>query len=351
MEKYSRIKALISLDAIRYNFEQMKKNIKEGTKIIAVIKADAYGHGAVPIAAMLENLDYIWGFATATAQEALQLRREGITRPILILGLVFEEYYEELAREDVRMAVCDYETARKFSEAAASCGKKALIHLAADTGMTRIGFKDSEESLEEIRRIYELDNVEVEGLFTHFARADEYDRTPAMVQLKRYLDFADLLEKNGIINRILGLVGLGPFEMINTSGAVVLGMVYNYLPYMILPLYTAMTKIDQSVVEAAQDLGAGMGKILTRVLIPLSVPGIATGITMVFVPAVSTFIISRMLGGGSNLLIGDLIELQFLGNSYNYNLGSAMSLVLMVIVLLCMSFTSSFDEEDMEGVV
>lgn len=96
------------------------------------------------------------------------------------------------------MAVCDYETARKFSEAAASCGKKALIHLAADTGMTRIGFKDSEESLEEIRRIYELDNVEVEGLFTHFARADEYDRTPAMVQLKRYLDFADLLEKNGI---------------------------------------------------------------------------------------------------------------------------------------------------------
>ena len=147
---------------------------------------------------MLENLDYIWGFATATAQEALQLRREGITRPILILGLVFEEYYEELAREDVRMAVCDYETARKFSEAAASCGKKALIHLAADTGMTRIGFKDSEESLEEIRRIYELDNVEVEGLFTHFARADEYDRTPAMVQLKRYLDFADLLEKNGI---------------------------------------------------------------------------------------------------------------------------------------------------------
>ena len=111
---------------------------------------------------------------------------------------MFEEYYEELAREDVRMAVCDYETARKFSEAAASCGKKALIHLAADTGMTRIGFKDSEESLEEIRRIYELDNVEVEGLFTHFARADEYDRTPAMVQLKRYLDFADLLEKNGI---------------------------------------------------------------------------------------------------------------------------------------------------------
>ena len=128
-------------------------------------------------------------------------------------------------------------------------------------------------------------------------------------------------------------------------------MVYNYLPYMILPLYTAMTKIDDSIIEAAQDLGCNTRRILLRVLIPLSGPGIATGITMVFVPAVSTFIISRMLGGGSNLLIGDLIELQFLGNSYNLNLGSAMSLALMVIVLLCMSFTSSFDEEEMEGVM
>ena len=169
--------------------------------------------------------------------------------------------------------------------------------------------------------------------------------------LLRTYAWMTLLENNGLINRLLGVFGIGPFHMINTSGAVVLGMVYNYLPYMILPLYTAMTKIDNSVVEAAQDLGANVFQILGRVLIPLSKPGIATGITMVFVPAVSTFIISRMLGGGSNLLIGDLIELQFLGNSYNLNLGSAMSLVLMVIVLLCMSFTSSFDEEEMEGVM
>lgn len=179
-----------------------------------------------------------------------------------------------------------------------------------------------------------------------------------MVMLPMWMNFLlrtyawmTLLERNGLINRLLGLFGLGPVEMINTSGAVVLGMVYNYLPYMILPLYTAMTKIDDSVIEAAQDLGCNTFKVVTRVLIPLSGPGIATGITMVFVPAVSTFIISRMLGGGSNLLIGDLIELQFLGNSYNLNLGSAMSLVLMVIVLLCMSFTSSFDESEMEGVM
>ena len=169
--------------------------------------------------------------------------------------------------------------------------------------------------------------------------------------LLRTYAWMTLLEKNGLINKFFGLFGLGPFNMINTSGAVVLGMVYNYLPFMILPIYTAMTKIDDSVVEAAQDLGCNVWQILFRVLVPLSGPGIATGITQVFAPAVSTFIISRMLGGGSNLLIGDLIELQFLGNSYNLNLGSAMSLVLMIIVLLCMSFTSSFDESEMEGVM
>ena len=168
--------------------------------------------------------------------------------------------------------------------------------------------------------------------------------------LLRTYAWMGLLSVNGPVNTLLGFIGLGPYTMLNTSGAVVLGMVYNYVPYMILPLYTSMTKIDQSLVEAAQDLGASTTKTLVRVLIPMSVPGISTGITMVFVPAVSTFVISRMLGGGSNLLIGDLIEMQFLGNSYNLNVGSAMSLVLMIIVLLCMSFTSSFDEDEMEGV-
>ena len=196
------------------------------------------------------------------------------------------------------------------------------------------------------------------GYFLSRLRANKQHIMLMLVMLPMWMNFLlrtyawmTLLEKNGLINRLLGLVGIGPLNMINTSGAVVLGMVYNYLPYMILPLYTAMTKIDNSVVEAAQDLGCDLVQIVTKVLIPLAAPGIATGITMVFVPAVSTFIISRMLGGGSNLLIGDLIELQFLGNSYNLNLGSALSLALMVIVLLCMSFTSSFDETEMEGVM
>ena len=195
------------------------------------------------------------------------------------------------------------------------------------------------------------------GYFLSLLRANKQHIMLMLVMLPMWMNFLlrtyawmTLLEKNGLINKFFGLFGLGPFNMINTSGAVVLGMVYNYVPYMILPLYTSMTKIDQSLVEAAQDLGASTTKTLLRVLIPMSVPGISTGITMVFVPAVSTFVISRMLGGGSNLLIGDLIEMQFLGNSYNLNVGSAMSLVLMIIVLLCMSFTSSFDEDEMEGV-
>ncbi len=164
--------------------------------------------------------------------------------------------------------------------------------------------------------------------------------------LLRTYAWMTLLGNNGIINNILGAVGLGPFHMINTSGAVVLGMVYNYLPFMILPLYSVMVKIDKSLLEAASDLGCSSASTLFRVVVPLSMPGITSGITMVFVPAISTFIISRMLGGGSNLLIGDLIEMQFLGNAYNPHLGAAISLVLMVIILVIMTVMNQFDPDD-----
>ena len=164
--------------------------------------------------------------------------------------------------------------------------------------------------------------------------------------LLRTYAWMTLLGNNGLINSFFWLFGLGPFKMLNTSGAVVLGMVYNYLPYMILPLYTVMEKIDKSVIEAAHDLGCNNVKTMFKVVVPLSMPGIMSGITMVFVPAISTFIISRMLGGGSNLLIGDLIEMQFLGNSYNPNLGAAISLVLMVIILLIMTILNQFDDDE-----
>ncbi len=166
--------------------------------------------------------------------------------------------------------------------------------------------------------------------------------------LLRTYAWMSLLERNGLINKFFGLFGMGPFNMINTNGAVILGMVYNYLPFMILPLYSTMVKIDHSLIEAAQDLGGNLYQVLTKVLIPLSLPGITTGITMVFVPSCSTFVISRMLGGDSAFMIGDLIDLQFLGNSYNPHLGSAMSLVLMVLVLLCMSLTNGFADDDSE---
>ncbi|MBR6791790.1 MAG: ABC transporter permease [Ruminococcus sp.] len=164
--------------------------------------------------------------------------------------------------------------------------------------------------------------------------------------LLRTYAWMTLLGNNGIINNILEFIGIGPFKLINTSGAVVLGMVYNYLPFMILPLYSVMEKIDKSVLEAASDLGCNSRSVLFRVIVPLSLPGITSGITMVFVPAISTFIISRMLGGGSNLLIGDLIEMQFLGNSYNPHLGAAISLVLMVIILVIMTIMNQFSPDD-----
>lgn len=164
--------------------------------------------------------------------------------------------------------------------------------------------------------------------------------------LLRTYSWMTLLENNGIVNNILASLRLPRVQLINTPGAVVLGMVYNYIPYMILPIYSVLTKMDYSVIEAAQDLGADSRKVFLKVILPMSTPGLISGITMVFVPAVSTFIISKMLGGGANLLIGDLIDMQFLGSAYNPNLGSAISLVLMIIILICIGIMNQFDDEE-----
>ena len=198
MEKNNRVKAVISLDAVEQNFREMRKNIAEDTKMIAVVKADAYGHGAVPIAHLIENHDYIWGFAAATAEEAVHLRQAGITKPILILGIVFDEYFPELVQYDIRPAVCEYDEAKKLSDEAVLQNKTVHIHIALDTGMNRIGYANIPESVEEIKKIAELPNLEIEGMFTHFARADEYDRSPAMVQLERYQDFSKRVEEAGV---------------------------------------------------------------------------------------------------------------------------------------------------------
>ena len=166
--------------------------------------------------------------------------------------------------------------------------------------------------------------------------------------LLRTYAWMTILEDNGLINKLLALMGLGPVHMINTQGAVVLGMVYDYLPFMIVPLYTVLMKMDYSLVQAAQDLGGNPFQVFTKVILPLSLPGISTGITMVFIPCVSTFVISKMLGGGTEPMIGDLIEMQFTGSTYNQNLGSAMAFVLMVIILICMGIMNQFDSADEE---
>ena len=157
-----------------------------------------------------------------------------------------------------------------------------------------------------------------------------------------------LLQDTGIINTALSFLKLPELHMINTQGAVVLGMVYNYIPYMILPLYSIMAKLDYSLVEAAQDLGANKLTVIKNVVIPHSLPGIASGFTMVFVPSVSTFYISKKLGGNTFSLIGDIIEMQF-KSANNYNLGAALSMVLMVLIIICMMVMNRFTGEDDDG--
>lgn len=165
--------------------------------------------------------------------------------------------------------------------------------------------------------------------------------------LLRTLAWVALLEDTGIINNFLSSIGLHPLPLIRNSGAMILGMVYNYLPYMILPLYTAISKINPRLIEAAEDLGCNRRKVFSKVMLPLSMPGIASGITMVFVPAVSTFYISQKLGSPGTILVGDIIESQFKG-AYNPNLGAAMSLILMILIFICIGITNHFTKNSGE---
>ena len=162
--------------------------------------------------------------------------------------------------------------------------------------------------------------------------------------LIRTYSLMTILGDSGIINSILTSIGLEPLKLINTPGAVILGMVYNFLPYMILPIYSVLSKLDNSLVEAAQDLGANKINVFGRVILPLSLPGLLSGITMVFVPCVSTFYITQKLGGGQIVLIGDVIETQF-QSANNYNLGASLSFVLMILIFICLAVVNYFDKD------
>lgn len=198
MKQYSRVCAQIDLDAIAYNMEQMKKRIGENARLIAVIKTDGYGHGAVPIAQMFEDVGYIWGYAVACMGEALVLRKNGIRKPILVLGCVFPEEYEDMVRHEIRAAVYTEEMAEGMSEAAERLGKTAYLHIKIDTGMGRIGFPAAEDSVDIIGRISRLPAVEMEGMFTHFAKADEKDKTYTLEQHRKFVWMKEQMDKRGI---------------------------------------------------------------------------------------------------------------------------------------------------------
>ena len=198
MNTPSRIYVSVDLDAVSYNLESMKRNIHKDTKIIAVLKADGYGHGALPIAEHIEPLPYIWGFAVACVEEGAALRKGGIKKPILILGYTFKEDYETIIENDFRPTVFTGKMAEELSDTARRLNKTVKVHIKLDTGMTRIGFRNLQHDVPEILRISKMPGLEVEGLFTHFARADESDREPAYVQLERYLEFVRALEEKGL---------------------------------------------------------------------------------------------------------------------------------------------------------
>lgn len=194
MKKYSRVCARIDLDAIEYNMEMMKKNIDVHTGIIAVLKTDAYGHGAIQIARLFESKDYIWGYAVATADEAIMLRDKGLKKPILVLGCVFPEQRAEMIDKEVRMTCYTKEMAEEISGLSVQMGKMAYLHIKLDTGMGRLGFSICEESADIISEISNLPNLVMEGMFTHFAKADETDKKFTQKQLDKYLWMKKALE-------------------------------------------------------------------------------------------------------------------------------------------------------------
>lgn len=195
MKHYDRVWAEVDLDAITENIETIKKKIRPETKIIPVVKTDGYGHGAIPIARALEADPAIWGYGVATAEEAHALREKGIKKPLLILGYTFPYSYEKLIEEEIRPTVFMLDVAQLLSEIAQKMGKICRVHIKVDTGMTRIGMHPDKEGIKLVRQINELPGIEIEGIFTHFATADEADKTKSYHQMQMFREFVDEVER------------------------------------------------------------------------------------------------------------------------------------------------------------
>lgn len=193
-----RVYAAINLDHIHENVSNIANHISSHTKILAVLKADAYGHGAVMIAKELENMPKVFGYAVATIEEAMEIRIHRIYKPILVLSYCFPSAYDSAVSNDIRLSVFDVESAVQLNEAARTQGKIAKVHIKVDTGMNRIGLTPDEKGLAIVKEIADLPNIEIEGIFTHFARADEKDKSDTRMQLQRFLDFTRIVKEAGI---------------------------------------------------------------------------------------------------------------------------------------------------------
>lgn len=201
MQQYERIYETVDLDAIRHNMEAMRANLSEGTVIIGVVKADGYGHGAVPVARAIAP--YVWGYGTATLEEGLILRKHGIKGPILILGASWQSGYEVMLKERIRPTIFRFDDASRLSDLATRAGETACIHIAVDTGMSRIGYGVTKEAADEVARISRLPGICVEGVFTHFARADEEEKEATDDQIRLFQEFAAMLSKRGVSTSLL----------------------------------------------------------------------------------------------------------------------------------------------------
>lgn len=198
MKKYSRVEAWIHLDRVEKNMDLLKKQLHDGTKFFAVIKTDGYGHGAIEIAKLLEPREDLFGFAVATVEEGIILRKNDVKKPILLLGPVFEEQQEELFDWELTPAVFTLETAKQLSAIAMKCGRTLPVHMKVDTGMSRIGLQTSPEGIAEALEMGRLPGLSFEGIFTHMARADETDKTNARGQIASFKEFIHKLEENGM---------------------------------------------------------------------------------------------------------------------------------------------------------
>lgn len=209
MNTYSRVYAAVDLDAILHNIEEMKKILAPGAQLMAVIKTDGYGHGAVPIGRVLEPVPFVWGYGVATAEEGFILRRNGLKKPILVLGATFPEQYRAMAEQSLRPNVYDLNQALAVEKAMAQAGQTMTVHVKVDTGLSRLGFQATSQAANEIAQISRLEHIILEGVFTHFAKSDAADKTMAQEQLDAFSRMQELLRQRGVAPKLFHTANSG----------------------------------------------------------------------------------------------------------------------------------------------